>query len=203
MDGFITCLCSQEMDLYVLKQVLSQAHGKSQVQGSSTACIVRLVRDDAAPEESGRYRCQGINLGDSGFIIVRNGEVAFKSSPQQHGFNFPFQLGFDDVHDLPESADEYAVPVNTGDVIVVGTDGLFDNVFDEEIAKFVSENQNMGNGPEALAKELAITAQNMGIYFQRRSPFSVAAEEAGFEYRGGKLDDVTVIVSFVDEGELE
>jgi len=33
-----------------------------------------------------------INLGDSGFIVIRDGSVIFKSPIQQRGFNFPYQL---------------------------------------------------------------------------------------------------------------
>ena len=32
------------------------------------------------------------NLGDSGFLVVRGGEVVHRSDEQQHYFNTPFQL---------------------------------------------------------------------------------------------------------------
>jgi protein phosphatase PTC7 len=32
------------------------------------------------------------NIGDSGFVIVRHGEVVHRSEEQQHYFNTPFQL---------------------------------------------------------------------------------------------------------------
>lgn len=32
------------------------------------------------------------NIGDSGFIVVRNGSVYSKSSPMLHEFNFPVQI---------------------------------------------------------------------------------------------------------------
>ena len=32
------------------------------------------------------------NLGDSGFLVIRKGEVVHKSSEQQHYFNTPYQL---------------------------------------------------------------------------------------------------------------
>lgn len=52
--------------------------------GSSTACIVVLNR-----ETSMVYTA---NIGDSGFVIVRHGEVVHRSEEQQHYFNTPFQL---------------------------------------------------------------------------------------------------------------
>lgn len=52
--------------------------------GSSTACIVVLDRRS--------HRLHTCNLGDSGFLVVRGGEVIHRSNEQQHYFNTPFQL---------------------------------------------------------------------------------------------------------------
>ncbi|NWW51169.1 PPTC7 phosphatase, partial [Pedionomus torquatus] len=52
--------------------------------GSSTACIVVLDRTS--------HRLHTANLGDSGFLVVRGGEVVHRSDEQQHYFNTPFQL---------------------------------------------------------------------------------------------------------------
>jgi hypothetical protein len=32
------------------------------------------------------------NIGDSGFLVVRNGEIYTKSEPMVYGFNFPHQI---------------------------------------------------------------------------------------------------------------
>ena len=39
-----------------------------------------------------RHRLHTCNLGDSGFLVVRAGEVVHRSDEQQHYFNTPFQL---------------------------------------------------------------------------------------------------------------
>ncbi|KAG7223970.1 hypothetical protein INR49_015227, partial [Caranx melampygus] len=72
--------------------------------GSSTACIVVLDRRS--------HRLHTCNLGDSGFLVVRGGEVVHRSDEQQHYFNTPFQLsiappGAEGVvlSDSPEAAD--------------------------------------------------------------------------------------------------
>lgn len=95
--------------------------------GSSTACILILNR-----ETSTVYTA---NIGDSGFMVVRRGEIVHRSEEQQHYFNTPFQLslpppghGDNVLSDRPESADQLSFPVLDGDVILVATDGLFDNV---------------------------------------------------------------------------
>jgi len=35
---------------------------------------------------------QASNIGDSGFLVIRNGEVFEKSKPMVYGFNFPLQI---------------------------------------------------------------------------------------------------------------
>lgn len=46
-----------------------------------------------------------INLGDSGFIVVRDGCTIFRSPVQQHGFNFTYQLESGNGGDLPSSGE--------------------------------------------------------------------------------------------------
>ena len=44
-----------------------------------------------------------INLGDSGFIVVRDGCTVFRSHVQQHDLNFTYQLESGNSGDLPSS----------------------------------------------------------------------------------------------------
>lgn len=54
------------------------------IAGSSTACILILEH-----ESNNLFT---VNIGDSGFLVVRKGQVVHKSEEQQHYFNTPFQL---------------------------------------------------------------------------------------------------------------
>lgn len=45
-----------------------------------------------------------VNLGDSGFIVVRDGCTIFRSPVQQHDFNFTYQLESGNGSDLPSAA---------------------------------------------------------------------------------------------------
>ncbi|GBG59274.1 hypothetical protein CBR_g32289 [Chara braunii] len=173
-------------------RVLARAHERTKVQGSSTACII-LLRDDVL---------QAANLGDSGFILIRKGRTVFKSPPQQHSFNFPYQLG-SGGSDSPESAEMYGIAVAPGDVIIVGTDGLFDNVYDTELATVVMHSINSGWGPQDTAQRISAIARLRAQDKHRQTPFARAAQEAGYRYQGGKMDDITVIVSYVTEKEKE
>lgn len=54
------------------------------IVGSSTACIVALHKKER--------RLYTANLGDSGFLVIRDEQVVHRSQEQQHYFNTPFQL---------------------------------------------------------------------------------------------------------------
>ncbi|KAF9918298.1 hypothetical protein BX616_009490, partial [Lobosporangium transversale] len=94
--------------------------------GSSTACIV-ILRDD---------ELRIANLGDCGVSVIRRNEFIFRTEEQQHSFNYPYQLGTGST-DSPRDAQMFTVKVESGDIVVMGTDGIFDNLFDEDILEEV------------------------------------------------------------------
>ncbi|KAI8562366.1 hypothetical protein RHMOL_Rhmol03G0030800 [Rhododendron molle] len=65
------------------RKVLDEAFSKTEARGSSTACILTLTG----------HILRAVNIGDSGFVVIRNGKFDYKSRVQQHRFNCPFQLG--------------------------------------------------------------------------------------------------------------
>ena len=58
--------------------------------GSCTACLVVLDK-----EVNALYTC---NLGDSGFIVIRDGQIVHRSHEQTHYFNTPYQLAVAPSH---------------------------------------------------------------------------------------------------------
>lgn len=167
-------------------RVLKKAFSKTKARGGSTACIATL-----------RDQCiHAVNIGDSGFIVVRKGGVTFHSPVQQHFFNCPYQLGSDPNSDPPAAGESIKFDLTTGDVIVAGTDGLFDNLFDNEVVEAVVQGNKEGLGPKEMASRIAQLALGRA-HGQCDTPFSIAAREAGFSYSGGKIDDITVIVANV------
>ncbi|WOK93103.1 putative protein phosphatase 2C 80 [Canna indica] len=168
-------------------RVLEKAYSRTKAKGSSTACIVALT-------DQGIH---AINLGDSGFVVVRDGCTIFRSPVQQHDFNFTYQLECDNASDLPSAAQVFTFPVESGDVIVAGTDGLFDNLYNNEITAVVVHGIRAGLSPQVMAQKIAALARQRAQDKNRQTPFSTAAQDAGYRYYGGKLDDITVVVSFV------
>ncbi|KAK1433571.1 hypothetical protein QVD17_10483 [Tagetes erecta] len=168
-------------------RVLEKAYTKTKAKGSSTACIIALTNQGL----------NAINLGDSGFMVVRDGCTVFRSPAQQHDFNFTYQLENGSNSDLPSSGQVFSIPVAPGDVIIAGTDGLFDNLYNNDITAIVVHAVRAGLEPQATAQKIAALARQRAQEKDRQTPFSAAAQEAGFRYYGGKLDDITVVVSYI------
>lgn len=92
------------------------------------------------------------NLGDSGFVHLRPNRVHARSVSQTHAFNTPFQLsvippsmllkaarfGGARICDLPRDADVTRHNLRHGDVLVFASDGLWDNLYDNDVLKIVS-----------------------------------------------------------------
>ncbi|EPS57887.1 hypothetical protein M569_16931, partial [Genlisea aurea] len=169
--------------LQLLVRSVSEAHSP----GSSTLLISRF--DGQALHVA--------NVGDSRFIVIRDGVVYQKSSPMNHLFHFPHLIHNGD--DPSSVAETYDIDLTEGDVIITATDGLFDNLYDEEISSIALKSISEDKSLEEIAASLAATAQEIGRSSAARTPHSDEAEAAGFSAgSGGRLDDVTVIVSRVE-----
>ncbi|KAJ2722042.1 hypothetical protein GGI07_003576 [Coemansia sp. Benny D115] len=99
------------------------------MRGSSTACVVVLRGDEL----------RVANLGDCGLTVVRQGDMVYRTEEQQHSFNFPYQLGTEAHSDGPSDAQVFRLKIQRGDIIIVGSDGVFDNLFDEDILEEVNQ----------------------------------------------------------------
>jgi len=89
----------------------------------------------------------------------------------------------------------------------------FDNLFDQEILEIIQKSflnsatslQQGGHSdvgerrlPSDVAERLAKAANARGHSRLSVSPFAVNARTRGYSFTGGKLDDVTVLISQVD-----
>ncbi|WVZ58568.1 hypothetical protein U9M48_008829 [Paspalum notatum var. saurae] len=173
------------------EQILSQAAEETCSPGSSTVLVAHF---------DGQV-LQASNIGDSGFLVIRNGEVFKKSKPMLYGFNFPLQIEKGD--DPLKLVENYTIDLKEGDAIVAATDGLFDNIYEHEVAALISKSLQADLKPTEIAEHLAVKAQEVGRSGAGRSPFSDAALSAGYlGYSGGKLDDIAIVVSIVRTSEI-
>ncbi|KAK6124720.1 hypothetical protein DH2020_041538 [Rehmannia glutinosa] len=170
------------------KQVLLEAFLKTESPGSSTACIISLAGDIL----------RAANLGDNGFVVIRDGKIQYSSPAQQYSFNFPYQMGKTSSSGDVEAAEEIVVGVERGDVVIVGTDGLFDNMFPEDIETTVGLCMRKEYTPDLTAWMLANGARRKSLDKRTTSPFQVAAYEAGVQHFGGKYDDITVVAAYLE-----
>ena len=125
-------------------------------------------------------------------------DVKYRSPHQEHEFGRPYQLGHHAHSDTPRDAMLHAARVAPGDAVVMGTDGLWDNLHDAEIGAAVAAGVAARHPPAAIAR--AITAQAFERSIQRRgaTPYSTAATDAfDMVYSGGKPDDIAVLVVLV------
>jgi protein phosphatase PTC7 len=103
------------------------------------------------------------SLGDSGYVHISPFRLSHRSAPQTHSFNAPYQLakipsrmraqmrlfgGLDaqdgyyranggHYEELPSDADVYGHEVAHGDVLVLATDGVWDNLAAQDVLRTV------------------------------------------------------------------
>ena len=154
--------------------------------GSSTCLILVLDKE--------RCVLHSANLGDSAFRVIRNGAIHYRCKLGQHYFNFPYQLG-SHSSDLPSDCVKHSLSVQDGDIVVSGSDGLFDNLFDTDILNAIVD---CGDDVNQMAQNLAQAGREASGNAHRQGPFALDAIANGIQFQGGKFDDVTVVVSRVD-----
>ncbi|KAM0912413.1 hypothetical protein ACQ4PT_012816 [Festuca glaucescens] len=172
-------------------EILDRAYRRTAASGTpaaSTAVVVSLA---------GRV-LRWAYVGDSGFAVFRDGKMLRRFQPQQWYFNCPFQLcaanGVTKVGDA--AVGEMAV--EEGDVLVVASDGLFDNVSDSALENLVQSSMLLGFTPEEVAGIMAFRAYVASKDPTTDSPFSIASREQGQARTGGKEDDITAVVAFIE-----
>lgn len=174
--------------------LIKEAHAATSSIGSATV-IVSVFKNGILKIGS---------VGDCGLRVIRKGQMIFSTFPLEHYFDCPYQLSSESVTQTYLDAIVSTVNLQVGDTIVMGSDGLFDNIFDQEIVSVVTTNDDVSNA----AKALADLARNHSVDTKFDSPFSLEARARGFDvpwwkkvfgmkFTGGKLDDITVIVGKV------
>ena len=183
-------------------------------KGTSTMIVCTLSGDDMFTA----------NVGDSGYMVLipvlkdlpnNMGttfiyDIAFKSEPQQHGYNFPFQLG--PTGDDPLKVIQPRVHrVGYGALVLTYSDGVSDNLFPHEIKVIVNlyiQELKMKSGiqirdfvpvfdPNELARRIKEKAFQKSSNVEAITPFQVDALNWGVIFPGGKVDDISIVVGMV------
>ncbi|KAL7029397.1 hypothetical protein ACKWTF_006227 [Chironomus riparius] len=144
-------------------------------------------------------------------MIIRNNRIVYRSKDLLHGFNFPFQLAFMTEHsNSPFDGFIRPFKLRVNDVIIIGSDGLFDNLYDEAILYYVNKEvkylspkiqKGYSEAARRIAKNLTIIAKRIGeIENEVATPFSDevnALQILNFTVYNGKNDDTTVVAFIV------
>lgn len=200
------------------RHLLRQAWCGCTSMGATTALVVAVEEDGLAASM----------IGDSAFLHLRRPqgrsslwEILYRSQPKLHYFNCPFQLtrmpdidlaipGLWKQADLLDCLPRTSAEV--GDIIIAGSDGIFDNMFDQEILDIVNDHCVKGFGPngaplgcppsklvdELLQMAVSNATPQVNGRQRKTTPFSAAAQQKlGKTFYGGKPDDTTVVVAYV------
>ncbi len=160
-----------------LEQALDAALAPAKlIKGSSTAVLADIQGRTLSVLNVGdsgfivlRRHGRSSSKGQPSFFPV------MRSYEQQYGFNFPFQLGTGseltaaDAQTYKFAALPYQLPpplpltcprshrlrLQGGDIILLGSDGVWDNVFDEEINAVCESVVHTGLSGTALAAQIA------------------------------------------------
>lgn len=181
-----------------LRHTATLALSQTSSLGSSTFMLGHIQSD----------KLQICNLGDCCMVLVRfvneEPEVILKTSTQQHSFNTPFQIcnvsgkaAKEYIKDSPNQALQYEIKVVPGDILVAGTDGVWDNLFLNEILNLVTTHRTH---VRKLAKAIVDLAYEHSIS-NVRTPFEVSVEETygPNQWCGGKPDDITVMCAVIQD----
>jgi protein phosphatase PTC7 len=211
---------------------------KEQITGSSTICVAALNNETNRLDLS--------NIGDCGLMVLRHMDsetagymrdrdtprhlrdndlrIAFLSQQQLKSFNLPYQLGYSGIEDhvdnfeTPTDAANHSMTVLPGDIIVLATDGLFDNLDLDDLVTHINEwesrwfgklwckypldqpGENTTKDQEAmdeLARSIVHKARELSLDKSIDSPFALLAKDNDIMWSGGMPDDTTVVIARV------
>jgi len=132
--------------------------------GTSTACILTLSDD---------LQLQAANLGDSRFIVVRENKILLCSEDQQIEWNMPYQIGSSSNMTPKVHAKNYCISLKSEDYIVIGTDGLFDNLCHSEIINCLKD-----DNAQQIATALVEKSFTTSLNTRANTPFAKDAKKS-------------------------
>lgn len=145
-----------------------------------------------------------IQLGDCAVQIIRpsKSDILYKTKEQWHWFDCPRQLGTNSPDTPDTTAIMDSTPIQEGDIIVVMSDGVTDNLWEHEITAKVcttyehwqSGEKGSEDGPVYMARELMHAARVVAQDPYAESPYMERALDEGIAAEGGKLDDISVVI---------
>lgn len=203
---------SKEAAMAMAMDAMRASEQGAQSFGATTATVACVDGDELGVA----------NLGDSGFLLIRREqsklEIVARSVEQHHGWNCPYQFAnlppalaskFPEfATDTAADCDTYSVTLQAGDLLLLFTDGVRDNLHDHEILHLVecalppAVAELLGlprhkTAPESIAQALTFAAYERSRDPRAKVPFGEYCRGFGYDVEGGKEDDITVVAAWV------
>jgi serine/threonine protein phosphatase PrpC len=162
-------------------------------------------------------------LGDCRIVVYRqsSSKIIFTTEEQWHYFDCPRQLGTNSPDTPSENATVSQVELSEDDVVLAMSDGVTDNLWEEDITECLStaftqwqeehaskaSKEGDGGGKEeeagaSLAEGMRYVAQQIVLRARKiaedpfaASPFMEKGVEEGLAIEGGKMDDISVVAA--------
>ncbi|CAF3248420.1 unnamed protein product [Rotaria socialis] len=115
---------------------------KRSIFGSATLCLLSIDKHSSY--------LRSLNIGDSGFMLIRQNKLIIRSHPQYHRGSSPFQLSSLPTtqsftsnttrlyHDKPSDGEYIEHNLEIGDLLLIASDGLFDNLYEDFIVQIIN-----------------------------------------------------------------
>lgn len=226
-----------EVEPYI-RRVMQEAYHATKNTGSSTCVIASFdaARENLAVASLGDSSCMILRRSGP----LNKYQMVYRSTEQQHCWNMPYQLTrlpqpedyprlveagngrLVDIltkndhciqMDLPEHCDVCVTRVREGDLVILGSDGVFDNLFTEELLSISNvcvspveamalHNEDLATSAQAIATTIAEAAEYRSHDLTAKSPFAQAARAAHASsslppHVGGKRDDIACVAAWV------
>ncbi|EDK39571.2 hypothetical protein PGUG_03669 [Meyerozyma guilliermondii ATCC 6260] len=165
------------------------------LSGSSTLILSML---------SGEY-LKMISIGDSKLYIIRDGDIIETNKEQMISDLCPQQIGTQTLGQLPsEMAWVDSMKLKEGDIIVMCSDGISDNLYEWEIVHYLDESLNLKKDSlKKAANNILVKAKEVAFDDYAYTPYNEkvnalpAAKYGHNASTGGKLDDMSICIARV------
>lgn len=165
------------------------------LRGSSTLMLSMLSGDTL------KY----ISIGDSKLYVIRNGEIIRTNEEQMADHLCPMQIGTQTLNVLPsEIALVDEIQLQVGDIIVMCSDGVSDNLYDWEILQALDEYLNFKkDNLRAVANKIILQCKTVAFDDNAYTPYNekvakLPSHRFGKNISlGGKVDDMSLCIARV------